>query len=258
MKRFVLFGLGLALVFTSIVNADPAPVCLRDSTEMNRITRDSTMRLSFENDGGLGNGGVCWWHSRFQRAAWYLADFHPEKPKPSDREATRIIHRFAHLEGVIEVPGYSDFSSFSKDFEPLIQRELNQWQIRDGFINQAWIRGLSRKSEYNPRRAAQVMAKLYEDYLGDRSKNHVPWVKLQMPGLVAHAALILSIVRDAEANYTIEAVDSNFPDEIKTWNFEQGDTHIETIDYEKMMPFDGYERDLNKIDRSLRDFCHRN
>lgn len=246
----------LVLLVTG-AQASPPSVCeRRDSAVMENVTSDPSMRFSFDNEGGLGNGGVCWWHSRFQRAVWYLAEFKPELQKPARAEATRIIDRIAHFDGVTEIPGYTNFYDFSRDFQDVIQRELNQWQARDGFINQAWLRGISGKARYTPRGAALRMENLYLAYETAQKNNEIVWLKLQMPGVVAHAALMLSMIRASHGGFELQVVDSNYPGETKTWRFRDGDTHIQAPDYEEpFMPFDGYERDLNKASRDLKRYC---
>jgi hypothetical protein len=47
--------------------------------------------FSFSNTGGILNGGVCWWHSRMQRAALYLTVYLPDMPPPSKPEVRRIL-----------------------------------------------------------------------------------------------------------------------------------------------------------------------
>jgi len=260
-RGLALFVVGFSLLSLTVATsdaADPAPVCERYKAEIARIARDSDMRFSFENDGGLANGGVCWWHSRFQRAVWYLADFKPELSKPTTNEAKKLINSLAHFSGVVEIPGYSNFYSFSADFKDLIQDELEQWQKRDGFINQAWIRGLAGKSSYTPDRARKVMRKMYSSVQASLANGDIPWVKLQMPGITSHAALILSIYVDVKGNYTIEAVDSNSPESIATWSFRDGDETMNSDgNYETMMPFADYERDMDEISRRVNKKCSR-
>ena len=77
-----------------------------------------------------------------------------------------------------------------------------------------------------------------------------------MPGIVARAALLLSMEKDTIGNYRLFVIDSNFPDQIKTWYFRAGDRAIYSSDYDvNFMPFDGYERDFNKIKQTLNRYC---
>src|SRR5262245_2698307 len=85
----------------------------RRSPDFARIIEDRGMRLGFENAGGLLGGGVCWWHSRFQRAIWHLAVFLPRAPRPDREETRRIVRRLATRKEVVEIPGYADAREFS-------------------------------------------------------------------------------------------------------------------------------------------------
>lgn len=262
MKNFLVlttvFFCSLFGVFSAF-GADPLSVCKRDSQEIQRIARDKEMRFYADNNGGLLGGGVCWWHSRFQRAAWYLMEFKPEKPKPTTQQAEKIIDDIAHLRGVVEIPGYRNFYRFSSDFEEQIQKELNHWEARDAFVNQQWLRGLSKKAQYKPERAAEWIAKLFETYLDNQKKNRITWVKLQIPGIVAHSALILSMARDGKNNYKFEVVDSGYPWDIQNWKFDDGEESVTQFrlyyPFEKMMPFSGFEKDFEKIDAAVKEYC---
>lgn len=215
------------------------------------------MRLSFSNEGGIANGGVCWWHSRFQRSAWALAEFAPDQPRPTRVQAAALIDALAKMSHVVVIPGYPDLLTFTHDHADLVQRELNQWQLRDGFVNLAWTRGLARRSSYGPSKAMKMMDRLHSKFRSLSRRNHVTWVKLQMPGVTAHAALILDMTRDTDGNYELKVVDSNFQDRTETWSFRRGDTHLQTPFYGKTMPFDGYERDLSRIDAARETYCRR-
>jgi hypothetical protein len=92
------------------------------------LTLSSNNLMSFTNHGGLANGGVCWWHSRFQRNALYLTLYKPDLPKPNDEETRDIVAAIRAGDAVVEIPGYKNFAEFSKDKEAAIQRELEKWQ----------------------------------------------------------------------------------------------------------------------------------
>src|SRR5438270_754213 len=64
-----------------------AAYCSRTREDFLSAGFSPSQRLSFGNTGGIAHGGVCWWHSRFQRAAIYLTIFRPDLPKPSHRKA---------------------------------------------------------------------------------------------------------------------------------------------------------------------------
>ena len=81
---------------------------------------------------------------------------------------------------VVEIPGFRNFFDFSTEFAKEVQVELNAWQIRDGFIFQQWVRGLSGKSSMPSEELAEHMDAIYSDF-----KTHAPglWVMAQMKGI---------------------------------------------------------------------------
>ncbi|MGK5087603.1 hypothetical protein WDW86_08600 [Bdellovibrionota bacterium FG-2] len=151
MNRFSItyasFIFALALGLAPVPGASAAdPFCARTLNDIKQAAQDPAMRLSFSNQGGAFSSGVCWWLSRFQRAALYLARFYPELPKPTADEARKLIRRLAQMNEVVEIPGYRNIFDFSCDFSTLIQRRLERWQILDGIFRFAWIEGIRGKS----------------------------------------------------------------------------------------------------------------
>jgi hypothetical protein len=221
-------------------------------------------QLDFRNHGGFQSGGVCWWHSRFTRAASYLAYYSPGKPKPTPAEAKRIVHAIAHLESVVEIPGYENLMGFSRDFEREIQSALESWQERD------MVRGVMRT--INPLRPT---SKLRDSGLFDTARTidrmvnarHVmPYLMLQFPGLSAHAWLVVGarpvIVHspmrfDRATAYELDVVDSNYPGEVRTFRIDEGDRVMKGIgpngaDAPVYVDFLG---DLDRIESALKTAC---
>lgn len=225
-------------------------ICSRTRSELLEQFHSSENRLAIVNGGGLFQGGVCWWHSRFQRSSLYLARFSPEKQKPSIPEAKEIIRKLVHFEGVVEVPGYENFFSFSQDFSNLIQAALNDWQIRDGFIQQQWIRGISGRNHLPASAMTQRMDQLYETFL--RSEPGL-WIMVQLKGITSHALLLLDFVK-TEHGYDLETLDSNFPDTTIYFHFQKGDTSLH-YGGASFVPYAGFQRDQVKINQALAQFC---
>lgn len=220
------------------------------------MAADPFQRMSFENDGGIAGGGVCWWHSRFQRAVWSLAEFRPDLPKPSHGDAVRIIRALAWLRDVQIIPGYSDFLSFSADYQNEIQRELNAWQLRDGLIGQSWIRAIWGTSDLSrrPKRMERIMNRLYRYSQRGEKENFFPWIMLQLKGFIgAHAALVTSM-KPTRDGYELTVVDSNYPDESARWTYHYGDGRLGNSRYETV-PYRGLHRDVTRMKRVLDARC---
>ncbi len=66
-------------------------------------------QLGFENMGGLFNGGVCWWHSRFLRNATYLTYYRPDLEGPKDaKEAKELVSQIIKGNQVVMIPGFKN------------------------------------------------------------------------------------------------------------------------------------------------------
>ncbi len=161
--------------------------------------------LAFRNQGGIGGGGVCWWHSRFTRNAAFLARFRPTETRPDAAGARRIIRAIRAGQGIVNVPGYTNLHDFSRDFESEIQGTLNHWQRSEG-VGGAWIRGLRGASNVTASSMERAMHALYD--LVEVQKQ-VVYQKLQMPGIVAHAWLVIGM-RPTSNGYSLTVIDSNY------------------------------------------------
>lgn len=245
---------------TALADGDPPGVCVRrgDPVIRDAIARDPRFRLSFENDGGLFNGGVCWWHSRLQRAVWSLAEFRPDLGKPTRNEAVRIIDNLSHFRGVQVIPGYSNFLSFSADFKKELQSELNAWQLRDGVFKQSWLTAMKGRAnlDRNPAKLKRIMDDLYQYSLEGQREGFTPWVMLQLKGIIgAHAALIAGMKKNrAGDGYSLDIVDSNFPERTFTWRYKYGDGQMGQSHYDTV-PYRGSHRDVPAIQNALDTYC---
>ncbi len=176
-------------------------------------------RLSFLNAGGIANGGVCWWHSMFTRNATYVAVYRPDLPRANRQKAAEIISDIISSKAVVEVPGYHNLYEFSSDYHQEIQSALNRWQIGDGLAF-GWLRGLTGSSHVAPSKLKSMMDELYQEV----KSGHVTYQKLQIPGIQAHAWLVVDMSKTA-SGYDLEVVDSNYRD-IRTIHYQKGMTHL--------------------------------
>lgn len=216
-------------------------VCERNHSVALELLREPENRLAFENRGGFLGQGVCWWHSRFERAAAYLAEFRPDLSKPSRSEARRICNRLSHLK-ITMIPGYRNLGEFSEDYSDLIQKELNQWQIRDGLLNQAWRRGLAGKTRLS---AAKLKTRV-EKIITSFKKNPRPlFIKLQYPGITAHSHLLLNVHEANTGDPLFEVADSNRPQITMYERYSDGFS----------IPYIEYNRDFKTISKRTLRYC---
>ena len=208
--------------------------------------------MSFKNHGGLFNGGVCWWHSRFQRSSAYLAEFSPQKSKPSAEEVQAILRHLKSMNKVVEIPGFENFNSFSKAYEKEIQQILEVWQREDGFINQQWLRGISGKYELPPIEMKKRMDTLHVQLMNSPQPI---WIMAQIKGVTSHAMLILSM-NQTETGYELSVVDSNFPQDRKTLTYEFGQRFLKhPKDKYSFVPYLGFQKDFKSLEASYSKHC---
>jgi hypothetical protein len=227
-----------------------SPLCGRTNSDLTSAFEAPGNRIAFKNNGGLFNGGVCWWHSRLQRSSVYLAQFDPQQARPTMREAQRILDHLIHLDSVVTIPGYRNFHEFSADFQPLIQEKLNQWQVRDGFLSQQWIRGLYGRPRLSPRGLRERMKRIFSRF--KRAKPGL-WVMAQYPGITSHALLLIGM-KPTEKGFLLRAIDSNLPSGIREIEYSPGDRSLE-LGGSEFIPYAGFETDQRKIQNVLARHC---
>lgn len=201
-------------------------------------------RIQFKNRGGLFNGGVCWWHSRLQRASSYLAEFRPTLNPPSKLEVTKILRSLKSMNTPVIIPGYTDFLTFTEANKAEVQSMLEAWQREDGFINQQWVRGISGKYELPPADMKVRMDNLFNLF---QKSPHPMWVMAQIKGISSHAFLVLEMIPRG-AGYELRMIDSNEPLITKTFNYESGDRFLKhPKDKYSFVPYSGFQKDYELI-----------
>lgn len=215
------------------------------------LTIDSSNLMSFKNRGGLGGGGVCWWHSRFQRNALYLTYFSPDKEKLPAHEIPWLLRRIRNANDVLEIPGFENFQEFSSYYKNEIQEELETWQRFEG-LRFTWIRGLRGSSRVSADWLRKLMDNLFEEV---EEKNNIGYQKLQMKGLKAHAWLVINMVK-LENGYDLEVLDSNLPDMTTMYQYRYGDTHLVYADGSQFTPYMEYVNEMERINSAISRACN--
>ncbi len=207
-------------------------------------------RLGFKNQGGLVNGGVCWWHSRLTRNASYLAYYSPNKPSPSAEKVAKIVHQLRKGNGPVEIPGYDSFSSFTAWNENIVQEELDKWQKADGVLRAQWAVGLWGGSSISPSKLRKKMDELY-NYVN--KKKNIAYQVLQIPGIMAHAWLVVGMEKNGNG-YDLKVLDSNFPLSTYIVEYQHGMSYF-TPHYGEYVPRLGKKREERKLRKTVKKFC---
>ena len=258
-RAFLLFLVALAGIGggaeVARAEMDAAPksgVCGRDMASFQQMALDSSTRLAFSNRGGMFGGGVCWWHSRLQRAAIYLTEFKPDLPKPSRAQAAWMISALSSMKRVVVIPGYSDFKSFSADFSDLIQARLQAWQREDGILRFRWIDGLTGHTSVSASSLQYIMGRIHDMVA---VQHRIVFEKLQVPGVAAHAWLIIGSQQTADG-YILQVIDSNEPDQTLNVQYHFGDQSLfHPWSSTPFVPYLLFEKDLSRIYGTLQGYC---
>jgi hypothetical protein len=191
---------------------------LKSLSNIQNMLMDSGNRLAFPNGPyGLMNGGVCWWHSKFERNAAYLAIYQPKSPKPDHATGMQIIASLKNATSVVMIPGYKNLHDFSADYRREIISTLESWQVQDG-IGFAWIRGLNGTPSVDPDTLQKTMDDTYRVVQGQKL---IAFLMLKLPGIESHAWLVLHMTK-VPGGYDLVVTDSNFVNTTLTLNFRYG------------------------------------
>lgn len=249
MKKYLF----LLLIISFQVSAES--LCERVEKNLTAYLSSSDSRMGFKNRGGLFGGGVCWWHSRFQRSSAYLAEFEPLKEKPSPAQLQNIMNNLKKMDRVVSISGFENFNSFSKAYEKQIQKVLEQWQREDGFINQQWLRGISGKSELEAQEMKQRMDTLHEQFL--KSPQPV-WIMAQIKGITSHSMLLVDMLPRSNG-YELNVIDSNFPMDQKVIEYQVGQSSLKhPKDKYSFVPYLGFQKDFEKLQVGFKRHCGNN
>ncbi len=229
-----------------------APFCNLTDGDFQDLLLDNHNRIYQTNNGGLFNGGVCWWHSRLQRASLQLVYFSPNKAKQNFQTIKKIIRHLVHMDQVVEITGYNNFNDFSRENGDLIQSALDAWQIRDGFLNMAWIKGLKGNIHKSPKKIVKILDRIFFKVMFQKK---IEFLKVQLPGIYAHALLVQNVEINNDGYY-LKVIDSNRPEDTYTIHYQIGDRSMYSIHIrDEFMVYDDYDSDLVKISAARNRFC---
>ncbi len=218
-------------------------------TYSRELIQDYRNQLSFLNEGGLGGGGVCWWHSMFTRKATYLAYYRPDLNRPSREKAKELIRKIKGGKSVVVIPGFKNLNDFSREHGDLIQDQLESWQVSDGLFGFGFIRGMKGKSELTPEKLRKEMDELYREVV---QKNEIIYQKLQFPGIMAHAWLVVDMKKLSDG-YELTVVDSNSGTNKHVYRF--GDTGLNYHGYADMAPHTSRNGGNDRFGQIQKDYC---
>lgn len=244
------------LKFSSVESKENFCASRNSGALMKQRFFDPNERLDFNNGPyGLGGGGVCWWHTRFQRNALYLTNFEPSKEKPSLDEAKKIIRRIRNGDDVVNIPGFANLKEFSAAYSNEIIKELEDWQLVDGFVKQKWMQGLSGKSSSVSDMKTE-MDKMYEKVAVNKQ---LTYAKVQLQGVTSHAMMVGEMEKTADG-YTLQVIDSNSGSEVTTYHYKEGDDSLKLApgmigDVDSFVPYVEFTNEVEKMEKVIASTC---
>lgn len=210
--------------------------------------------IAFKNDGGLFDGGVCWWHSRFQRNAFYLLKINPAGTKPTNTEAKELIKRIRNSNEVLTLNGFNSFNDFTKSYQKEIQKELNNWQLYDGVVLGGWIDGIKGDTKIP---SNELKAKMDELFQYVETNKKIAYQKLQIKGITSHAWLVTNL-KQTESGYDIGYIDSNDPMSINLYRYKYGDESLFIKGYGNFVAYLEFKREEDKLNQVALNYCNPN
>lgn len=218
---------------------------------VNKVLANVNSRFSFRNQGGYFNQGTCWWHSSLTRAAGFLAVYYPNLPKPDAKSAVKIIDQLIAMNGVVSIPGFKNWQSFSMAYSKVIQDKLDSWQKKET-LNFGWLRGIKGSAKKNPRDMREQMDRAHFEM---SLYGYPIYMMLQFSGPMAHAWLILDIQK-TNSGYTLFVLDSNFST-IDKWEYRWNQPHFIYAGGTTFIPYitSKESADLRKLKDVTDKFC---
>lgn len=216
------------------------------------LTQTSENLMGFSNRGGIGNGGVCWWHSRMQRNALYLTIYKPAEKRPTSEQAKVIVEKIRAGKDIVVIPGFENFNEFSITYRSIIQRELEKWQKGDGVLRFNWVIGLKGSSSVDADKMKDMMDELYEYVEGE---GNIAYQKLQIKGIVAHAWLVVNMKKVGKG-YDLQVLDSNSQSQTLLYQYRPGMTSFNHYAYGNFVPYLERTGEMTKLANVILKKCN--
>ncbi len=250
-----------SILFSTLVFSNQSQALPQNKAEYcERIVQENTIfdlsdltenLMAFKNQGGIFNGGVCWWHSRFQRNILYLGLLNPDGPKPMKEEARALIKKIRAGNEIVVISGFQSFNEFTKTYQKEIIKELENWQIYDGVVLGSWVLGVKGDTKIESSKLSQMMNDLY-DYV--EVKNKIAYQKLQIKGITAHAWLVVGMKKGANG-FDIGYIDSNNPMMSENYSYKFGDESFYEKGYGHFVPYTEFQREEERLQRVVKQYC---
>lgn len=234
-----------------------------DGTPAFRFTLEPRFLIRNPNPAGDWDIGLCWWHSRMQRAAAYLVEFVPTARKANQAEAKVIFKKLSQFQPVM-LPGYESFAMFSLDFHDELVAELSRWQKRTTFEEPGIVFGASAKNIFTSQKQLyQESSHRLDGLLNDMETQPRPIFILLPSSAGIHSFLVTGFQASRDGTVRLQYLDSNYPGIPHSWrirsagvmNLKHPLLEMEDSFYSFHTQF---EKDFDAIEAGLRTKCGQN
>lgn len=121
----------------------------------------------------------------------------------------------------------------------------------EGIVKFNWIRGLRGKKSVSPEKLKSMMDELYQ-YVN--VKGNIAYQKLQMKGLIAHAWLVVNMVK-VPGGYDLEVIDSNTPYQTLRYTYRNGQTSFIHWMFGEFVPYLERAKELDHVKNAILKKC---
>ncbi|RYZ82914.1 MAG: hypothetical protein EOP06_20890 [Proteobacteria bacterium] len=176
-------------------------LCEMTSEDFQAKARSILSITDFRNSSGPMRTGLCWWHTKLQRASLYLAVFNqPMQAKPTRVQAMQILQNLAQLKSVQSIPGYNNWNQFTRDYAKEVEFYLGRWEMTDT-LQMQFVKGI----RFNQGTTKAALAEIEKQVLVYK---RIPYVMTKLKGFEAHSWLVTEVSQDLPLTYRV--IDSNF------------------------------------------------
>lgn len=193
---------------------DPNPLASADICKMKaedflaKAEHPSNLTSNRNAAGNLGTG-LCWWHTKLQRAALYLAVFdQPDSPKPTKAEALHILAKIRDLKEVVSIPGFKNWFDFTFDYHDEFYQILNHWEVRD-IAQLQFLKGVRVLQAMDPSMLQKISDEVNE-------YKRLTYLMVKLPMLGAHSWIAQSFQLEG-TEFKIGYIDSNYASHINRY-----------------------------------------
>ncbi len=257
----------LSILASSVFADDHKSYFCSETADMQQRAANTDNELAFTNEGGMkiplfgkllgyeDGIGVCWWHSKMQRAALYLAMFRPDLPAPDKDQAIELIEKLKEEKEVVEIPGYNNLREFSSAWAAEFQIVITKWQEEETWAGQ-WTKAIDANfsDKLNPEQLKKRMDDLYfRMKAGEIVFQRLPFYD----SIVVHAWIVFDM-EPTEQGYRLKVIDSNqsFDD---SGHYEvdyfYGDRYIGHNGSKVVPTFEQNEYETEKFKAARRRYC---